>query len=100
MKELGEIIHKAKSGRLIAKLNDKQDLSGGELVFDSLGKKLGKINELIGPVSSPYASIILSNENLNLESGKIFTNEKKSKDRKNYNIRKKKSSSIRRKYQK
>ncbi|MGD1838385.1 MAG: H/ACA ribonucleoprotein complex subunit GAR1, partial [Nitrososphaeraceae archaeon] len=86
MKELGEIIHKAKSGRLIVKINNKQKISEGELVFDSLGKKLGKINELIGPVSSPYASVLLSNEIVNLEYGKIFINENNLKAKKNTNF--------------
>ncbi|MEM4311255.1 MAG: Gar1/Naf1 family protein [Nitrososphaerales archaeon] len=56
MEELGDVLHLAKSGRLIVKLREKVQVN--TLVLDEKGRKIGKIAELIGPVSSPYASVI------------------------------------------
>jgi len=57
--EIGEIMHLAKSGRLIVKLNTAgAGLKTGELLVDGSGKRVGKVVELIGPVSAPYASVI------------------------------------------
>lgn len=59
MELLGETLHFSKSGRLIVKIeNYNPSIKSGLLVLDNQDKKLGKISELIGPVSSPYASII------------------------------------------
>jgi rRNA processing protein Gar1 len=56
--EMGEVVHLAKSGRIIVKLYGKgENVRSGEMLIDSSGKKVGKIVELIGPVSSPYASV-------------------------------------------
>ncbi len=59
MEKIGEIVHLAKSGRLIVKVeeNINQNLIGQSLIDDK-GSKVGKIIELIGPVKSPYASVI------------------------------------------
>jgi len=57
--EIGEIMHLAKSGRLIVKLNaSSAGIRAGELLIDGSGKRVGKVIELIGPVSAPYASVI------------------------------------------
>ena len=59
MEKIGEIVHFAKSGRLIVKVeeNINHNLIGQSLIDDK-GSKVGKIIELIGPVKSPYASVI------------------------------------------
>jgi RNA-binding protein len=59
MEKIGEIVHLAKSGRLIVKIeeNINHNLIGQSLIDDN-GSKVGKIIELIGPVKSPYASVI------------------------------------------
>ena len=59
MEKIGEIVHLAKSGRLIVKVeeNINHNLIGQSLIDDE-GSKVGKIIELIGPVKSPYASVI------------------------------------------
>ena len=54
MREIGEILHKAKSGRLIVRLNEK--VEAGQVLLDSKGRNAAKVIELIGPVSKPYAS--------------------------------------------
>lgn len=57
--EIGEIMHLAKSGRLIVKLNAAgAGVRAGELLVDESGKRIGRVAELIGPVSAPYASVI------------------------------------------
>lgn len=58
MRELGEILHLAKSGRLILRLTDKiAQNQTGRLITDENGRRVGKIIEIFGPVRSPYASV-------------------------------------------
>ena len=56
--EMGEVLHMAKSGRLIIKVRQGVELNHGHLLLDEAGKRVGKIVELIGPVRAPYASAI------------------------------------------
>ena len=56
LQEVGEILHIAKSGRVIVKLSLK--VNSGEILLDSKGKKVARVVELIGPVKAPYASAI------------------------------------------
>jgi len=58
--EVGEIIHLARSGRLIVKLSavGAERVKSGELLIDGSGRKVGRVAELIGPVRTPYASVI------------------------------------------
>jgi rRNA processing protein Gar1 len=67
--EVGEIIHKAKSGRLILKLYVQTAIKTGDTIIDSQGNKIGNINELIGSVNSPYASVIMLKDNFKIKSG-------------------------------
>ncbi|MGH9989501.1 MAG: H/ACA ribonucleoprotein complex subunit GAR1, partial [Nitrososphaera sp.] len=55
--EVGEIIHLAKSGRLIVKLNatSAERVKAGEFLIDGSGRRVGRVAELLGPVKSPYA---------------------------------------------
>ena len=73
MEKIGEIIHLAKSGRLIVKIeeNTNHHLIGQALIDDK-GTNVGKIIELIGSVKSPYASIIPTlNSKFNV-GGKVY----------------------------
>ncbi len=54
--EVGEILHQAKSGKIIIKLI--KDIKVGDILTDSKGKKIAKVVEIIGPVDTPYASAI------------------------------------------
>ena len=56
LQEVGEVLHIAKSGRVIVKLSQKVD--SGEILLDSKGKKIARVVELIGPVKAPYASAV------------------------------------------
>ena len=53
---IGEIIHMAKSGRLIVKVEENINHNLiGQALTDNKGSRIGKIIELIGSVKSPYA---------------------------------------------
>ena len=73
--EIGEVMHLAKSGRLIVKLNAAgASVKAGELLVDGSGKRVGKVAELIGPVSTPYASVIpMTDRTSRLVGSKIFS---------------------------
>jgi RNA-binding protein len=66
MEELGRVLHVAKSGRIIVKVNADagEKKSTGMLLVDSSGLRIGKIQEIFGPVFSPYASVLPSREKL------------------------------------
>ncbi|OWT32904.1 hypothetical protein BGI41_05155 [Methanobrevibacter sp. 87.7] len=57
MKVLGNSLHIANSGKLIAR--GKQTPVAGAIVFNSKKKKIGKVNTVFGPTKSPYISINL-----------------------------------------
>ncbi|MBI4258254.1 MAG: hypothetical protein HY619_04800 [Thaumarchaeota archaeon] len=55
MRKIGEVLHVAKSGRLIVKAFG--ETSQGAVLVDEKGGKIGKVVEVIGPVKSPYLSV-------------------------------------------
>ena len=76
MELLGEILHFSKSGRLIVKL-DRFDSSmkTGQNISNDQGKMIGKITEFIGPITSPYASILPFIQKKNKLTGmKVYIN--------------------------
>lgn len=77
MELLGEILHFSKSGRLIVKINTyKPFIKSGLNISDDQEKKIGKISELLGPIHSPYASIIPYIQKRNKLTGtKVYINE-------------------------
>jgi RNA-binding protein len=73
--EVGEIIHLAKSGRLIVKLNatGAERVKAGEFLIDASGRRVGRVAELLGPVKSPYASVItMTDKTSRLVGSKVF----------------------------
>ncbi len=94
MELLGEILHFSKSGRLIIKIeNYKSYIKSGLLVNDNQSKKIGKIAEIIGPISSPYASIIPYIQKRNKMKGvKVYIGKNLNKS----HVRKKKDANIKR----
>jgi RNA-binding protein len=63
LKGIGEVMHLAKSGRLIVRLQEEgRYIRSGELLIDSSGKRIGKVIEVIGPVNAPYASVAPSTD--------------------------------------
>jgi RNA-binding protein len=74
--EVGEIIHLARSGRLIVKLNTAgaDSVKTGELLVDGSGRKVGRVVELLGPVSTPYASVMpMTDRTSRLIGSKVFS---------------------------
>lgn len=73
MEMIGEIIHMAKSGRLIVKVeeNTNHNLIGQALI-DNNGLRIGKIIELIGSVKSPYASVMPALNSKYTVGGKVY----------------------------
>ncbi|MEM2141219.1 MAG: Gar1/Naf1 family protein [Nitrososphaera sp.] len=70
--EIGEVMHLARSGRLIVKLSS--EARPGEILVDASGKRVGKIAELIGPVKAPYASVIpMTDRTAKLVGAKVFS---------------------------
>lgn len=74
MREVGVVLHQAKSGRLIVKVSDFLD--SGSILLDSKGRKVGKVIETIGPVGSPYASLELHTTRVKgILGGKVYLKE-------------------------
>ncbi len=70
--EIGEVMHLARSGRLIVKLT--AEARPGEILVDAAGRRVGKIAELIGPVKAPYASVIpMTDRTARLAGAKVFS---------------------------
>jgi RNA-binding protein len=73
--ERGEVMHLAKSGRLIVRLAaGSKETKNGELLVDANGKPIGKVIEIIGPVNAPYASVAPMTDRINKIIGiKVFS---------------------------
>jgi rRNA processing protein Gar1 len=95
MEKIGEIIHLAKSGRLIVKIEENANHNLiGQALIDDKGTKVGKIIELIGSIKSPYASVIPTLNSKYSVGGKVY----KSRDLSHhYNSSRKRNKSKRRK---
>ena len=82
MKFLGNSLHVANSGKLIAR-SDKTP-SPGAIVYDSKKNKIGKVGYVFGPTKKPYISIRLfksanRNEIAKNCGEKLFVSKPKSK---------------------
>lgn len=54
MKGVGTVLHQAGSGRVIVRLNN--EVSEGDVLYNSKGVRIVVVREIIGPVRAPYAS--------------------------------------------
>ena len=74
LEEIGEIMHLAKSGRLIIKLTAiGKEPKSGEVISGPNGKRICKVVEVIGPVTAPYASAMPMIDRINKIIGmKVF----------------------------
>jgi RNA-binding protein len=70
MREVGEFLHRAKSGRLIVRLSEEAE--PGSVLLDEKGRGAARITELIGPVARPYASAVPLSDRLGGERQKFF----------------------------
>lgn len=95
MEKVGEIIHLAKSGRLIVKIQESTNHNLiGQALIDDKGTNVGKIIELIGSVKSPYASVIPTLNSKHNVGGKVYKSHNVNHQ---YNSSKKRNKSRRRK---
>ncbi len=91
MKFLGNTLHIANSGKLIAR-SSNPPISGG-IVFDSHKNKIGKVGYVFGPTKQPYISIRLfksvDKEKIKRNYGeKLFVSKPKSRKRRGRSRRK------------
>ena len=82
MKFLGNSLHIANSGKLIAR--SSQTPTSGGIVFDSNNNKIGKVSYVFGPTKQPYISIRLfksaNHDEIKRHYGeKLFVSKPKSK---------------------
>ena len=68
MQEVGEILHLARSGRVIVRLS--KVVAQDQILCDESSTKIAKVTELIGPVAKPYASAISLTNNIKKFVGK------------------------------
>ncbi len=72
MQEVGEVLHIANSGRVIVRLS--KEIKEGQILCDKNNQKIGRVTELIGPITNPFASAIPLTNNLRKVSGtKVFS---------------------------
>jgi len=72
LQEVGEVLHLANSGRVIVRLS--KEMQEGQILCDKNNQKIGRVTELIGPVKSPFASVVPLTNNLKKISGiKVFS---------------------------
>ena len=96
MELLGKILHFSKSGRRIVKIDKyNSSIKSGKNISDDQGRRVGKITELLGPIKSPYASIIPYVQKRNRLNGtKVYMEENLRKNNKtkinNYKIKRNK----------
>ena len=57
LKRLGKILHLSKSRSLIVKLSSEPSAEVGSKVLNSRLRDVGIIQDIFGPVNSPYVSI-------------------------------------------
>jgi|TARA_Y100000590_G_scaffold465938_1_gene639734 RNA-binding protein len=72
LQEVGEVLHLANSGRVIVRLS--KETQEGQILCDKNNQKIGRVTEMIGPVKSPFASVVPLTNNLKKISGiKVFS---------------------------
>jgi rRNA processing protein Gar1 len=57
LRRLGKILHLSSSRSLIVKCDESRFVKLGTKVCDSKLKEVGKVQDLFGPVTSPYVSV-------------------------------------------
>lgn len=57
LKRLGKILHLSKSRSLIVKLVSEPSIDVGSKVLDSKLREVGIIQDIFGPVTSPYVAV-------------------------------------------
>ena len=70
MREVGEVLHTARSGRIIIRL--EHEVPAGTVLVDAKGRNAAKVIELMGPVTKPYASAAPGSSKFGSKGQKVF----------------------------
>jgi len=70
LKRLGQVLHISPSRNIIVKIENVPKI--GEIVVDENLKHIGKVFDIFGPVSSPYAAVKPSTHKLERLTSKIL----------------------------
>jgi RNA-binding protein len=70
MREVGEVLHTARSGRIILRL--EKEVPAGTVLVDEKGRNAAKVLELMGPVTKPYASAIPGSSKFGTKGQKVY----------------------------
>ncbi len=71
MRRLGKVLHLSKSSNLIVRLETSQPPPVGASVCDYKLRKVGFVNNILGPVKAPYASVQPTVESPGTQAGRI-----------------------------
>ncbi len=72
LRRLGKVLHLSKSGNLILRLETSQQPPPvGASVCDYKLRKVGFVNNILGPVKAPYASVQPTVESPGAQAGRI-----------------------------
>jgi len=71
LRRLGKVLHMSKSGNLILRLEQPPVPAERALVVDYKIKRVGSVNNILGPVKSPYVSVKPEGSTDNL-SGRVL----------------------------
>ena len=71
LRRLGKILHFSKSRSLIAKIDQARFVKIGTKACDSKLREMGRVQDIFGPVSSPYLAIKPTNPSPTKYIGKI-----------------------------
>ena len=71
MREVGEVLHAARSGRIILRLEG--EVPAGTVLLDAKGRNAVRVMELMGPVSRPYASAVPSSNKFGTKGQKVYS---------------------------
>ncbi|MDR2623436.1 MAG: Gar1/Naf1 family protein [Methanobrevibacter sp.] len=88
MKFIGNVVHVAKSGKLIGRSSQSPPV--GATVYNKKKSRIGKIYNVFGPTKNPYISIILKVKKFKYDVNDELYISKSSKDKRRKKLRKKK----------
>src|SRR2546425_10980521 len=72
LRRLGKVLHLSKSGNLVVRLETSNPPQVGTDVFDPKLEKIGTVNNVMGPVATPYVSLTpASQETKDMLAGRI-----------------------------
>jgi len=62
LKKIGEILHKSNLADNLLIIKLYEFVRPGTIIYDDTMREIGKVIEVFGPVRSPYARVLINNE--------------------------------------